>query len=132
LDGGSFLYTNPLSYSNDLPFKQRWSKKRVPYISLSNCCPPNTVRTVARVSNYAYSISPEGVWFNLYGGNKLETLVNGKKININQRTEYPWDGRIQIEIEEVDSQPLSLFLRIPGWCQNARLLVNGKEKPLKA
>src|SRR5690606_1830085 len=30
LDGDKFLYTNPLSYSSNLPFQQRWSKKRVP------------------------------------------------------------------------------------------------------
>ncbi|HEY1114328.1 MAG TPA: beta-L-arabinofuranosidase domain-containing protein, partial [Chitinophagaceae bacterium] len=60
LDGKKFLYTNPLAYSDALPFQQRWSKDRVEYISLSNCCPPNVVRTIAEVSNYAYSVSDKG------------------------------------------------------------------------
>src|SRR5690606_2423099 len=99
LAGDGFLYTNPLSYSDRLPFEQRWSKKRVPYISKSNCCPPNTVRTVAEVVNYAYSLSDEGVWFNLYGGSTLSTTVNGEQIALTQSTAYPWDGTITVKIE---------------------------------
>ena len=83
LDGKNFLYTNPLAQSDDLPFKQRWSKDRVPYIALSNCCPPNVVRTIAEVSDYVYSVSDKGLWFNLYGGNNLSTkLTDGTKISL--------------------------------------------------
>ncbi|MGZ3882138.1 MAG: glycoside hydrolase family 127 protein, partial [Flavisolibacter sp.] len=75
LNGKNFLYTNPLAYSDELPFKQRWSKDRVPYISLSDCCPPNVVRTISEVSNYMYSVSKEGLWINMYGGNRLSTKL---------------------------------------------------------
>src|SRR6185312_14075045 len=93
LNGKNFLYTNPLAYSDDLPFKQRWSKDRVPYIALSNCCPPNVVRTIAEVSNYVYSISDKGLWLNLYGGNTLTTtLKDGTPVKLTEETNYPWDG----------------------------------------
>ena len=32
LNGKNFLYTNPLASSDELPFKQCWSKDRVPYL----------------------------------------------------------------------------------------------------
>ena len=127
LDGKKFLYTNPLAYSDQLPFKQRWSKDRVPYIALSDCCPPNVVRTVSQVSNYMYSISGEGLWLNLYGGNNLSTtLEDGSEIRLVQKTNYPWDGAINLQFEESPQKPFSVFLRIPGWCHNAKILVNGK------
>ncbi|WP_316810034.1 glycoside hydrolase family 127 protein [Pedobacter heparinus] len=127
LDGKKFLYTNPLSYSDDLPFKQRWSKDRVPYIGLSNCCPPNVVRTIAEVSDYAYSISDKGLWFNLYGGNTINTtLADGTKLKLNQETNYPWDGNIKINVLSTGSKPYSMFFRIPGWATKADLKVNGK------
>jgi DUF1680 family protein len=127
LDGKNFLYTNPLAQSDNLPFKQRWSKDRVPYISLSNCCPPNVVRTIAEVSDYAYSISGKGIWFNLYGGNKVTTkLLDGSKISLDQETNYPWDGTIKITLKETSGKPYALFLRIPAWAKNARLSINGK------
>lgn len=127
LDGKNFLYTNPLAQSDDLPFKQRWSKDRVPYISLSDCCPPNVVRTIAEISNYLYSVSEKGLWINLYGGNKVSTkLSDGSKISLNEVTNYPWDGNIKITLTETASKSYSLFLRIPGWAESAQLKVNGK------
>jgi DUF1680 family protein len=127
LDGKKFLYTNPLAYSDDLPFKQRWSKDRVPYISLSNCCPPNVVRTIAEISNYAYSISDKGLWFNLYGGNNLSgNLKDGSPIKVSQVTNYPWDGNVKINVEQASAKQFSMFLRIPEWAGGAKVLVNGK------
>ncbi|SDJ09128.1 hypothetical protein SAMN04487898_101290 [Pedobacter sp. ok626] len=131
LDGKKFLYTNPLSYSDDLPFKQRWSKERVPYIGLSNCCPPNVVRTIAEVSDYAYSISDKGLWFNLYGGSTIQTsLSDGSKVSLVQETNYPWDGNIKISIKTTENKPYSMFFRIPGWTSSATLKVNGQTENL--
>lgn len=127
LNGKKFLYTNPLSVSDDLPFQQRWSKDRVGYIGYSNCCPPNVIRTIAEVSNYAYSISEKGLWVNLYGGNQLSTtLKDGSKIKLSEETEYPWDGKIIIKLQQVPAHAFSVFLRIPGWSNGAQLSVNGK------
>jgi DUF1680 family protein len=127
LDGTKFLYTNPLSYSDDLPFKQRWSKDRVPYISKSNCCPPNVVRTIAEVSDYAYSISKDGLFVNLYGSNNLQTqLQNGEQISLTQQTDYPWNGDVKITIQNSLKNSTAINFRIPGWCSTANILVNGK------
>jgi len=128
LNGKNFLYTNPLAYSDKLPFKQRWSKDRIPYISLSNCCPPNVVRTIAEVQNYAYSISNEGLWVNLYGGSNLSTkLKDGSQLKLTQESNYPWDGLVNLQIHQASKKPFSIFLRIPGWCKNASLKINGRE-----
>lgn len=127
LNGTKFLYTNPLAVSDELPYKQRWSKDRVPYISLSNCCPPNVVRTIAEVSDYMYSISDEGLWLNLYGGNTLKTHLNdGSELNLTEETNYPWNGNIKLRINDTENKEFSIFLRIPGWCHAAKILVNGK------
>lgn len=126
LDGDKFLYTNPLSYSSNLPFQQRWSKKRVPYISLSNCCPPNVVRTIAEVNSYAYSVSDDAVWVNLFGGNVLDTKYKGQHIKIKQESNYPWDGDASFVIEEIPADYV-LKLRIPGWAADAEITRNNKK-----
>jgi len=131
LKGDKFLYTNPLSYSDAMPFEQRWSKDRQSYISKSNCCPPNTVRTVSEVSQYAYSLSDAGLYFNLYGGNNLDTKLKNSALKLTQTTDYPWDGKISIKFEETPKEAFSLFFRIPGWCSDAKLMVNGKNQTLK-
>lgn len=127
LDGRGFLYTNPLNQFDEEPFNTRWSKDRIGYIKLSNCCPPNVVRTVAEVSDYAYSVSDKGLWFNLYGGNNLSTtLKDGSAVKLSQITDYPWNGAVNISISQAPVKAFSVFLRIPGWCNDASLLVNGK------
>jgi DUF1680 family protein len=126
LDGTKFFYKNPLRQVKNVPFELRWSHKREPYISCF-CCPPNIVRTIAEVAGYAYSLSDEGVWINLYGGNVLDThLPDGEPIRLNQQTEYPWEGTIRIDVEETPQKEFSLFLRIPGWAEDACVTVNGK------
>ena len=111
---------------DELPFSLRWSRKREPYISCF-CCPPNTVRTIAEVSAYVYSLSDRGVWINLYGGSVLNTrLAGGEAIRLRQRTEYPWEGSVHITLENAPKGEFSLFLRIPGWTETARVTVNGR------
>jgi hypothetical protein len=127
LDGNRFFYTNPLSASAQFPYHLRWAGGRVSYISLSNCCPPNVVRTIAEAANYAYSVSDKGLWVHLYGGNELSTrLKDGAALKLSQQTEYPWDGRIRFTVQDAPSRAFTVFLRIPGWSKNAQLLVNGK------
>jgi DUF1680 family protein len=128
MDGNKFFYTNPLAASKDYPYDLRWSGGRSSYISKSNCCPPNTIRTIAEVDDYMYSVAHDGIYFNLYGGNKLSTkLKDGSPIQLEQQTNYPWDGNITITVKEVPSKELAFYLRIPGWCKNASIKINGKQ-----
>ena len=72
MDGSSYFYTNPLAASKDFPYHLRWEGGRVPYISKSNCCPPNLVRTIAEVNDYMYSLGRDGfIWFEAGGLNCL-------------------------------------------------------------
>jgi DUF1680 family protein len=127
LDGKRYFYTNPLCVNQDLPYTLRWSKDREEYISYCNCCPPNTVRTIAEIHNYVYSLSDDGVYINLYGSNKLNTsLKDGTPLQITQQTNYPWDGSIKIILGQIPDKEWSVFLRIPGWCDHADVKVNQK------
>lgn len=132
LDGKGYFYTNPLCETQDLTYTLRWSKQREPYISYCNCCPPNTIRTVAEIQNYFYSVSDAGLWINFYGANNLSTrLKDGFEIELVQKTEYPWDGNIHIVLNKVPSSKNSLFFRIPGWTSNAVIKINDKVTDIK-
>ncbi|MBL7737956.1 MAG: glycoside hydrolase family 127 protein [Chitinophagaceae bacterium] len=125
MDGGKFFYTNPLAAAADYPYHLRWEGGRVPYISKSNCCPPNTVRTIAEVNNYMYSIGEKGLYINMYGGSTLHTeLHDGSVIKLEQTTNYPWDGKIVITIKEATAKPVNIYLRIPDWSKGYSLKIN--------
>jgi DUF1680 family protein len=127
MDGTKFFYTNPLAVSKDYPYHLRWEGGRAPYISKSNCCPPNIVRTIAEVNNYMYSLSDDGLYINMYGGSTLSTkLKDESTIKIEQTTDYPWNGKVLFTLKEVPSKKTILFFRIPGWCKKYQIKVNGK------
>ena len=130
LDGKKYFYTNPLRISADLPYTLRWPKERTEYISCF-CCPPNTLRTICQAQNYAYTVSEDALWCHLYGANTLNTEIAGiGKVAITQSTDYPWDGAVKLTINEIPrkaaKKAFTVNLRVPQWCDNATLTVNGQ------
>ena len=46
---------------------------------------------------------------------------------LTQETGYPYDGKVKLTfVEAPKKQALSLYLRIPEWCDNATVKVNGE------
>lgn len=127
LDGTRFLYVNPLRTVRELPFPLRWSRERVPYISCF-CCPPNTVRTLAEASSYAYGLAPGELWVHLYGASVLDTrLPGGERVAVTQETDYPWDGAVRLRFDVAPRDGLSVRLRIPAWAAGATARVSGAD-----
>jgi DUF1680 family protein len=124
LTGTNFFYVNPLRTLDPLPAELRWSRTRVPFVS-AFCCPPNLVRTIAESPTYAYAMTDDAIWVTLYGGNRLRTrLENRAIVALTQETEYPWNGRIHITIDEAPATEFSIRLRIPAWAKGASLRLN--------
>jgi hypothetical protein len=124
LDGTNFFYTNPLRVTDPLPTELRWSRQRVPFVS-SFCCPPNVVRTIAESARYAYAISHDTVWVNLYGASRVDLQVpDAGRVRLTQETEYPWSGRVRITITARDDRAFALKVRVPGWTPRASARIN--------
>lgn len=135
IDGKHFCYTNPLRWygadheilSQDSP--ARW------FTFHCYCCPPSVARGIARMHEWVYSTSPEGIWVHLFGGSTLETTApDGSAIRLEQTTDYPWDGQVRITVQggegaapQASLGTWSLHVRIPAWAEDATLYVNGAE-----
>ena len=119
LDGRDFFYTEALRRTKEFPYTMRWPKHRQHYISCF-CCPPNTLRTLCEAQEYAYSINKDTLWVNLYGQNTLKT----KDIEIEQQTDYPWDGHITLTIKKA-KRLQTVVLHIPSWADTNTVRVNG-------
>ncbi|NQV35438.1 MAG: glycoside hydrolase family 127 protein, partial [Phycisphaeraceae bacterium] len=126
-DGTHYFYTNPLRRTLDHAMDTTDQQTREPYIPCF-CCPPNLVRTIAKVSGWAYSLSENGVVVNLYGGNTLTTkLLDGSDIKLKQETQYPWDGAVKITMNACKDARFEMRLRIPEWAYGTSILVNGMD-----
>lgn len=127
LDGTNFFYINPLRVLGPPPVELRWKSKRAPFLS-SFCCPPNLARTIAESGGYAFCKSADGLWLNLYGASKVKTkFLNGEIVALTQETDYPWNGRIHIRVDEAAATPFTLHLRIPSWAKGATVRINNAE-----
>ncbi len=127
MKGDAYFYTNPLAATVNYPYHLRWEGGRIPYISKSNCCPPNVVRTIAQVNNYLYSVGDDGLYLQLYGANQLNTtLKDGSKLSLEQTTAYPWNGTVTLALKETPADAFALNLRIPAWCPSYTIKINGK------
>lgn len=128
LDGKSWWYRNALRRydashkehgHNDLAERVEPGEKRI-------CCPSNLVRTVAEWQTYLYGVSDDGVWIHHYAANKAAIpLADGATLGLEQTTDYPWDGRIAIAINDAPSRAVAVRLRIPGWAEEASVTING-------
>lgn len=123
LDGKDFFYTEALRRTAEFPYTMRWPKHRQHYISCF-CCPPNTLRTLCEAQEYAYAISGQTLYVNLYGQNALKT----KDIEVEQQTDYPWDGHITLTVRKA-KQLQTINLHIPSWCSAYTVCVNGEAYP---
>ncbi len=120
LDGKDFFYTEALRRTKEFPYTMRWPKHRQHYISCF-CCPPNTLRTLCEAQEYAYAINENTLYVNLYGQNSLKT----KDLEIEQITNYPWDGRIILNIKKAKKLS-TIRLHKPNWADRYSVTVNGE------
>ena len=129
LAGKHYFYANPLRKTHDAYDYEKMKTEfpdRQPYLNCF-CCPPNLVRTVAKSPAWAYSLTKEGLAVNLYGGNILRTkLLDGSDIEVEQVSQYPWQGDVTLEIKKAKKSTFDIMLRIPAWAKGTTIKVNGK------
>lgn len=121
LAGDRFFYVNPLESKGD-HHRQVWYG--------CACCPSQISRFLPSIGNYIYGTSADAIWVNLYIGNKATFKVDGKDIEIQQETNYPWDGVMKLMVSTASPIKKEICLRIPDWCKDYTISVN--EKDVKA
>jgi DUF1680 family protein len=122
LDGTLYCYRNPLAFD-----PTTGEKIRNPWYD-TTCCPPNLERTFAALPGYFYSTSKDGIYLHFYDNSELNwQLESGVGLKVTQKTNYPWNGNVDIAVAPAQPSRFTFFLRIPGWLERARVSVNGQE-----
>ena len=129
-DGKSFFYVNPLEVLPEASEKDQQKRhvkiQRQKWFGCA-CCPPNVARLLSSLAGYAYSKTQDALYIHLYVEGKIKTKFNSGEAILSIKTDYPWNGNIEIEAEIVPDTPFTLALRIPGWCASLTILLDGKE-----
>lgn len=124
LDGKDFFYTEALRRTKEFPYVMRWPKHRQHYITCF-CCPPNTLRTLCEAQEYAYAVNGNTLYVNLYGQNALKT----KDLEVEQITNYPWDGKVTLTIKKAKALS-KVVIHKPNWCDKYSVKINGEPADL--
>src|SRR3989454_11970136 len=121
LDGALYCYRNPLAFDPSNGDKIRNPVYDTPRV------PRNLERTFASLPGYFYSTSNDGIYLHLYDNSELDwRLENGTALKIQQKTNYPWDGGVEIAVVPAEASHFTFYLRIPGWAERTQVSVNGK------
>jgi hypothetical protein len=105
IDGGRFFYPNPL--------QSMGQHQRQPWFGCA-CCPSNAARFIPSLPQYIYAVKDKNLYINLFMGNTVDVKVNGNKVELEQVTNYPWDGDITMNLKKASGK-WNLMIRIPGW-----------------
>ena len=115
-DGTGFFYDNPLA-SHGAHHRQKWFGVA--------CCPPNLARLLTSLGRYVYAQRDNELVVHLFVAGSGAFDVDGQTVTVEQRTEYPWDGTVELVMRVDRPVTFTLATRIPGWCDDPRISVNG-------
>ncbi len=104
MDGKTFYYPNPLDAR-----RVRTSWASVP------CCVGNIPRTLLSMPTWMYSKGPDSIYVNLFVGSAV-TLDNiaGTNVQMVQKTNYPWDGKVAITVNPAATKQFTMRIRVPN------------------
>lgn len=79
------------------------------------------------IQNLWYATSDNGIAALVFGPSEVTAKVaNGEEINISEKTDYPFKENIQFTIQTKSKIKFPFHLRIPLWCNNPTVSINGK------
>lgn len=116
LDGTHFFYPNPLESDSKYTFNQG-ALTRKEWFDCS-CCPTNMIRFLPSLPGIIYSRSGDTLYVNLYAASKARVALQNTVLSIEQETQYPWNGRVKINVSSTEDIPVVIKLRIPSWARN--------------
>ncbi|WP_256761859.1 glycoside hydrolase family 127 protein [Cohnella sp. WQ 127256] len=134
LDGRSFFYVNPLEVWPDAcnrPDKMHVEPVRQKWFGCA-CCPPNIARLIASLGRYIYSQSEQTIYVHQYIGSGTNIEVAGRSVHLSQQTNFPWDETIELTVTPDRPGQFAVAVRVPGWCEDATVHVNGQDVQVEA
>ena len=138
LSGDHFFYPNPLVSEGKY--------ERSPWFGCA-CCPGNIARCLPSVPGMMCARRDDQIFVCLYAAGTAEIALPDTKVRLAQRTDYPWNGHVTVELSPERESDFALKLRVPGWAQGRpipgdlyryldgaaeppRLTVNGEAVPV--
>ncbi len=111
-----------------LPFGRGMNNVFGPYAGYT-CCTANMHQGWTKFAAHLWFATPDqGLAALIYAPGSIRAVVGkGTEVLIHEKTTYPFGDRIDFQIETRESVDFPFSVRIPAWCHEAGILINGKE-----
>ncbi|SET49513.1 glycoside hydrolase family 127 protein [Paenibacillus sp. NFR01] len=128
-DGKHYFYVNPLEVwpqaCRHNPGKHHVKSERQGWFGCA-CCPPNVARLLTSLNEYLYTVHGDVLYVNLFIGSETKARLGGVDTVIVQHSNYPWEGKVSLEIRPEATCEFGIALRMPAWSEGFALKVNGE------
>lgn len=119
--GKEFTYVNQLaSTETDLSERAKWFT--------CSCCPPNVTRLLGYIGGYLWTStvnkenSSAEVNVHMYSSARLSVPVGERFVEIEQKSNWPWNGKIEFNVRNVSDVSTTIRLRIPSWAASWKVI----------
>jgi uncharacterized protein len=103
LPAKNFFYDNPLASSE---MRYDWH--------VCPCCVGNIPRTLLMIPTWTYVKGDNGIYVNMYVGSTVRIdRVAGTDVEMVQKTDYPWNGKVDIVVNPAQKAEFTVFVRVP-------------------
>jgi DUF1680 family protein len=120
-DGRTYYYSDYNFKGRKVYHEQRWA-----------CCSGTLPQVAADYRINTYFRDGRGVYVNLYIPSTLEWVQSGARVELTQKSEYPYDAHVEFEMRTSREAEFAVNLRIPVWAEGASVSVNGKREAASA
>jgi hypothetical protein len=106
----------------------------MPGIHNYRCCPHNLGMGWPYYAEELWlATADKGLCASLYAASDVTAKVgDGTTATLTEKTDYPFDDAIQLRVTVPKSVRFPLYLRVPRWCANASVQINGRRYAAKA
>src|SRR5580704_14758296 len=120
-DGRTFYYSDCNFQGKKVYSNHRWP-----------CCSGTHPQVAADYRINTYFRDGRDVFVNLYIPSTARWTQDSAQVSLTQRSEYPYDSHVQLEVKTSKATPFAVNLRIPSWAEGASVSVNGKREAVAA
>ena len=116
IEGNRFFYVNPLEADGETPFNHG-KLGRSPWFNTA-CCPSNIARLIPQVSGMMYAHEGNTIYANYYAASSTKIPLESGEIAIKQKTNYPFEGKVDLELALEGTQEFEIRFRVPSWSRS--------------
>jgi hypothetical protein len=92
--------------------------------TIGTCCEGQGTRLYGSLNEYLFSLSPKGVYVNIYAPASISFQFEDSFITLDVFTDWPYDNDIRIDVSASPPLTFEIAIRIPSWVSESSIPIS--------